>query len=115
MPEQTDFKAGGELLSRMLDKFCGDGLRGVAEGYDMERLSGVFCDSELVRTCMCLFENDLNVSRAADRLYMHRNTLIYRIGKLKRKTGLDVRVFADAVTFIILYNCFLKGAGNEGK
>ena len=50
---------------------------------------------------MLLNDNNLNISETARRLYVHRNTLVYRLEKIQKKTGLDVRVFDDALTFKI--------------
>ena len=47
------------------------------------------------------FENNLNISETARQLYIHRNTLVYRLEKIQKLTGLDVRVFEDALTFKI--------------
>ena len=47
------------------------------------------------------FENNLNVSETSRQLFIHRNTLVYRIEKLQKATGLDIRVFDDALTFKI--------------
>ena len=47
------------------------------------------------------FENSLNVSETSRQLYIHRNTLVYRLDKLQKSTGLDLRVFEDAITFKI--------------
>ena len=47
------------------------------------------------------FENNLNVSETSRQLFIHRNTLVYRIEKLEKITGLDLRNFDDAVTFRI--------------
>ena len=47
------------------------------------------------------FENSLNVSETSRQLYIHRNTLVYRLDKLEKSTGLDLRVFDDAITFKI--------------
>ena len=46
-------------------------------------------------------ENSLNVSETSRQLYIHRNTLVYRLDKLQKSTGLDLRVFEDAITFKI--------------
>ncbi|HAG68784.1 MAG TPA: CdaR family transcriptional regulator [Lachnospiraceae bacterium] len=55
-------------------------------------------DEELLITVNKFFENSLNVSETSRQLYIHRNTLVYRIEKLEKATGLDVRVFEDALT-----------------
>ncbi len=104
------------LLSELLDDAVNRRVPELPAGAELSAYAKAFADEDLVKTCFCLFENDLNVSRAAGELYMHRNTLIYRIAKLKRLTGLDVCRFADAVTFIILYRsyCGREGA-NERK
>ena len=47
------------------------------------------------------FENSLNISETARQLFVHRNTLVYRLEKIQKQTGLDVRVFEDALTFKI--------------
>ncbi|GGH35412.1 PucR family transcriptional regulator [Paenibacillus segetis] len=54
-------------------------------------------DEETVTTIETFFELDCNVSETAKRLYIHRNTLLYRLDKFKQETGLDVRSFRDAV------------------
>ncbi len=58
-------------------------------------------DKETVSTINKFFENSLNVSETARQLYIHRNTLVYRLDKLQKQTGLDLRVFEDAITFKI--------------
>ena len=45
------------------------------------------------------FENNLNVSETSRQLFVHRNTLVYRLDKIERVTGLDLRKFDDAVVF----------------
>ena len=58
-------------------------------------------DEETLTTIYKFFENNLNVSETSRQLYIHRNTLVYRLDKLQRLTGLDLRVFEDAITFKI--------------
>lgn len=58
-------------------------------------------DEETKGTIHKFFENNLNVSETARQLYIHRNTLVYRLEKLQKSTGLDIRVFDDALTFKI--------------
>lgn len=58
-------------------------------------------DDETIGTINKFFENNLNVSETARQLYIHRNTLVYRMEKLEKAIGLDMRKFDDAVTFKI--------------
>ena len=58
-------------------------------------------DAETLMTINKFFENSLNVSETSRQLYIHRNTLVYRLDKLQKSTGLDLRVFEDAITFKI--------------
>lgn len=65
-----------------------------------ERLPDSF-DEETVMTINKFFDNNLNISETARQMYIHRNTLVYRLEKLQKQTGLDIRVFEDALTFKI--------------
>lgn len=56
-------------------------------------------DQETLFTIQKFFENNLNVSETSRRLFLHRNTLVYRLEKIKRLTGLDLRKFDDAIVF----------------
>jgi len=58
-------------------------------------------DEETLTTINKFFENNLNVSETSRQLFIHRNTLVYRLDKLLKSTGLDLRVFEDAITFKI--------------
>ncbi len=56
-------------------------------------------DSETIHTIQQFFENNLNVSETARKLYVHRNTLVYRLDKVQKITGLDLRIFDHAIVF----------------
>ncbi|MDD5833573.1 MAG: helix-turn-helix domain-containing protein [Clostridiales bacterium] len=58
-------------------------------------------DEETLMTINKFFENNLNVSETSRQLFIHRNTLVYRLDKLQKTAGLDLRVFDDAITFKI--------------
>lgn len=58
-------------------------------------------DEETLTTVNMFLENNLNVSETARQLYVHRNTLLYRLEKLEKLTGLDIRIFDDALTLKI--------------
>ena len=67
-------------------------------------------DQETLTTIDTFFENNLNVSETARQLFVHRNTLVYRIEKLMKSTGLDIRTFEDAMTLKIalMVSAYLK-------
>lgn len=70
-----------------------------------EVLQGIYIDAfdeETITTVSKFFENNLNVSETSRQLYIHRNTLVYRLDKLKKMTGLDLRNFDDAIIFKIM-------------
>ena len=56
-------------------------------------------DQETLFTIQKFFENSLNVSETSRKLFVHRNTLVYRLEKIKKLTGLDLREFEDAIVF----------------
>ena len=62
----------------------------------------IFGDAEMVETADVFLENNLNVSETARILFLHRNTLTYRLDKIEKQTGLNVRKFSDAVTFRLI-------------
>lgn len=73
-------------------------------------------DEETLTTIMKFFENSLNVSETSRQLFIHRNTLVYRLDKLQKTTGLDLRVFEDAITFkialmVVKYMKYMESLG----
>ena len=62
----------------------------------------IFRDEDTLLTAESFLEKDLNVSETARSLYMHRNTLIYRLDKIEKETGLDIKRFSDAVNFRLI-------------
>lgn len=83
-------------------------LSGIPEGTrlrfmeEMAARPDLFTEPETVSTLDAFFSMDCNVSETAKKLFIHRNTLLYRLDKLKQETGLDVRSFNDAVLVRIL-------------
>lgn len=86
----------GRLIHQLPQSLCEMFLKEVLEGNATE----MFDEEELI-TVYTFFDNNLNISETARQLFIHRNTLVYRLEKIQRKTGLDVRVFEDALTFKI--------------
>ncbi|MPM74597.1 hypothetical protein SDC9_121585 [bioreactor metagenome] len=58
-------------------------------------------DKNLLHTGISFIENDLNISKTSSYLFLHRNTLIYRLEKIKEILGLDIKTFKDAFIFYI--------------
>ena len=86
----------GRLIHQLPVSLCDMFLKEVFDG----DIQGLFDDEELT-TVFSFFENNLNISETARQLFVHRNTLVYRLEKIQKKTGLDVRKFDDALTFKI--------------
>ena len=86
----------GRLIHQLPATLCEMFLNEVFE----DGKADIFEEEELT-TVYTFFDNNLNISETARRLYVHRNTLVYRLEKIQKKTGLDVRVFDDALTFKI--------------
>ena len=66
-----------------------------------ERIPEILDDEEAMSTINKFFENNLNISETARQLYVHRNTLVYRLERIQKAIGLDIRTFDDAMTFRI--------------
>ncbi len=62
----------------------------------------IFSDTEMINTAEEFLENSLNVSETSRNLYLHRNTLTYRLDKIEKMTGLNLRKFSDAITFRLI-------------
>ena len=72
-------------------------------------------DDEIIKTVQSFFKNNLNISETARQMYLHRNTLVYRIEKVMKITGLDLRNFDDAVSFKAAYmvKCYIDKLNQE--
>ncbi len=79
----------------------------LSSGFDLKRFAKIFEDENMMLTITAFLENGMNVSLTARKLYMHRNTLIYRLNSVYKKTGLDIRNFDMAVTFCILHYLYI--------
>lgn len=86
----------GRLIHQLPAALCEVFLKEVFAGNAIEQF-----DEEELATVYTFFNNNLNISETARQLYVHRNTLVYRLEKIQKKTGLDVRAFDDALIFKI--------------
>ncbi len=86
----------GRLIYQLPIPLCKMFIREIFGGKNPDEF-----DEETLVTIDKFFENSLNVSETSRQLFIHRNTLVYRLDKLQKNTGLDLRVFEDAITFKI--------------
>ena len=86
----------GRLIHQLPYSLCEMYLDEVFHGNAIDQF-----DKETLATVNAFFENDLNISETARKMYLHRNTLGYRLDKIQKTTGLDVKKFEDALTFKI--------------
>ncbi len=93
------------LIYQLPTTLCETFLKEVFKRGSIESL-----DHETIFTIQRFFENNLNVSKTSDKLFVHRNTLVYRLEKIKKITGLDLRQFDHAIIFKIalMVNKYLK-------
>ena len=84
----------GRLIYQLPTTLCDIFLGEVFKKGSLESL-----DRETLMTVQAFFENNLNVSETSRKLFVHRNTLVYRLEKIRKLTGLDLREFDHAVTF----------------
>lgn len=87
----------GRLIYQLPAPLCKMFINEVLHGVSMDQF-----DDETLTTVNKFFENNLNVSETSRQLYIHRNTLVYRLDKLQKMTGLDLRNFDDAIIFKIM-------------
>ncbi len=86
----------GRLIQQLSLSLCEMFLQEVFRGEAVNTF-----DEEELTTVYTFFNNNLNISETARQLFVHRNTLVYRLEKIEKKTGLDIRIFEDAVTLKI--------------
>ena len=84
----------GRLIYQLPIKLCQMFIDEVFKKGSIEKL-----DQENILTIQRFFENSLNISETARKLFIHRNTLVYRLDKILKLTGLDLREFDDAIIF----------------
>lgn len=88
-------------LERMVEMIPADRRAAIRDEF-LERCEGFRLNPELTETVDVFFRNDLNLTAASKQLFIHRNTLNYRLDRIRTKTGLDLRHFRDAVVFRVL-------------
>ncbi len=99
----------------LLERFLSDVSPELGASYNariFNRKTARLFNDEMIHTIETFFDNSLNLSETARKLYIHRNTLVYRLEKVQHAIGLDLRNFDDAVTFKMM---MLLGKGENGR
>ena len=102
--------------SLLLERFLSDVSPEMSLSYNgaiFNRATARLFNDEMVHTIETFFDNSLNLSETARKLYIHRNTLVYRLEKVQHAIGLDLRNFDDAVTFKMMM--LLGKSGNARR
>ena len=102
----------GRLIYQLPTQVCN---MFVGEIFGEESLESI--DDETLNIIRTFFENNLNLSETSRQLYVHRNTLVYRVEKLQKRFGLDIRTFEDALAFklAMMVSDYITYSGNHGK
>ncbi len=90
------------VLEKMVEDLPKVKVSEYLELLNRENAKDVFNDNEMITTAEAFLENNLNASETSRKLFLHRNTLTYRLDKIEKETGLDIRKFSDAITFRII-------------
>ncbi len=102
---------GKTLVDEALSKISEAKLSEFRYLFEKEGIKKFLNNQELVKTFEFLLDNNLNICKTSEKTFMHRNTLLYRINKIKKLTNYDAKVFADAIslhTLLILYKNYTK-------
>ena len=106
MPKLTQVPPANIRISEIILQLSKAQREKLIAGYDLKNFARIFEDEDTMSTVDNFLKYGMNVSETARMLYMHRNTLIYRLNKIQSVTGLDIRVFDMAVTFEILRSLY---------
>jgi len=79
----------------------------LTSGFEMKKFAKIFEDQSMMQTVQAYLDCGMNISQTSRLLYMHRNTLMYRLNNIRKRTGLDLSNFRDAVTFKLLHYLYI--------
>jgi len=100
-PDEHVFIYHKMMLERIVDSIPQNRRKEIRERFFRIGKEGALSE-ELIETVRVFFQNDLNLTAASRQMFIHRNTLNYRLDKIKKEFGLDLRSFQDAVIFKII-------------
>lgn len=125
-PSNKSSKNSGSLNfdATVFSQFCdhvmaclnSDEKASISEKFLTPEIISVMKDKELIECINAFFKNNLNISETSRNAFLHRNTLLYRIEKIYKITGLNIRTFEDAMSFkllTIVYDKMTERAGDK--
>ena len=98
-PDRNVYSYKDYVLLRLLQAVPSEMLSKATSTLLEKNNQNIFNDEELVVTAEEFMKNSLNISETSRNMFIHRNTLIYRLDKIKKETGLNIREFDDAMIF----------------
>ena len=99
--KESVFMYRKQMLERIIDSIPKEKKKEIRNSFFQNQPGGCL-SGELMETVQVFFQNDLNLTAASRQLFIHRNTLNYRLDKIKKIYGLDLRSFSDAAVFKVL-------------
>lgn len=106
------------LFNNIFGKLSLDEQVLLGEKFITKDIKSILQDQDLIECINAFFNNNLNISETSRNAFLHRNTLLYRIEKIYKQTGLNIRHFDDAITFkllLFIYEKTNKRSGNDEK
>ncbi len=112
IPQPTEFSVNDLPKNPLLDELVmvmpQIHYKRILSDVDLVCFAKVFEDEQLIATALYYIFGGMKVAETSKNIYMHRNTLMYRLDKIKAITGLDIRNFNQALTFLIIHRLYLK-------
>lgn len=122
-PKTGKGKKSNAFNDSVFSQFCGhvigclnpDEQASISEKFLTPEIISVMKDKELIECINAFFKNNLNISETSRNAFLHRNTLLYRIEKIYKVTGLNIRNFDEAMSFRLLTIVYDKMGERTGK
>ena len=108
VPPKPDMTLFEQFVEQAFAMFTSDQRAQLYTEYLNDAIVSVLKDEDLFACIVAFFKNNLNIAETSRNAFLHRNTLLYRIDKIHKITGLNIRNFDDAIIFMILAKMYKK-------
>lgn len=112
---KIDDSVFASFCNTVLDFLNPDQRATISEKFLSPEIVSVMKDKELIECINAFFKNNLNISETSRNAFLHRNTLLYRIEKIYKITGLNIRNFEEAMSFKLLTMVYDKMSERVGR